>query len=93
MRDSSKAVELEGKCLPFVFNQVLNQIRLEHRELIRVCQCFHDLAIRFRHRWQNIKLIRNLVWLHSLFLFVTHAIVPIEQLLVNVWIFVSEFEI
>ena len=76
MGERSEAVESERESLPFVLDQVHDDISLEHRELFRVCQSFHDLAIRFRHRRDNIKLICNLVWLHSLSLGVTHSDVP-----------------
>lgn len=93
MGNSSEAVELESECLPLVLDQVLDQIRLEHREFIRVCQCFHNLAIRLRHRWKNIELVSNLERLHSIFLFITHSVIPIEELLINIWILVSELEV
>lgn len=47
--DGSDAVESESKVLPFELNQVLDQIALEHFELIRVCQGLHELAIFLGH--------------------------------------------
>ena len=35
--EGSNAVESESKILPSEFNQVLDQIALEHFELLRVC--------------------------------------------------------
>lgn len=64
MGESSDAVESEREVLPFVLDQVHNDVSLEHWQLRRVCQGLHDLAIRFGHRWDDIELVLDLEWLH-----------------------------
>ena len=93
MGECSYAVESECKVLPLVFNQVHNDISLEHGQFIGVCRSFHDLAICFRHRRNDIKLVGNLEWLQLLSLFIAHLQISSKEFLVNIWVLVSQFEV